>query len=99
MCPIDWELAALGATLYDLAIFTDGVEPQTRDRIWDAYRQTAADFNVPIPDRAHMRYIVDCFRLHRIFDWLSRGVEKQFSENKVTKLVDRAERQSALVLF
>lgn len=99
VCPIDWELAALGATLYDLAIFTDGVEPQTRDRIWDAYRQAAAGYNVPIPDRAHMRHIVDCFRLHRIFDWLSRGVEKQFSEKKVTKLVDQAEQQSAQVLF
>jgi hypothetical protein len=99
VCPIDWELAALGATLYDLAIFTDGVEPQTRDRIWDAYRQTAAGYNHPIPDRAHMRYIVDCFRLHRIFDWLSRGVEKQFSEEKVTKLIDQAEQQSALVLL
>lgn len=99
VCPIDWELAALGATLYDLAIFTDGVEPQTRDHMWDAYRQAAAGYNLPIPDRAHMRYIVDCFRLHRIFDWLSRGVEKQFSEKKVTKLVDQAEQQSALVLL
>lgn len=98
VCPIDWELAALGATLYDLAFFTDGVEPQTRDRIWDAYRQAAVQYNVPIPDRAQMHYIVDCFRLHRIFDWLSRSVEKQFSEKKVTKLVDQAEQQSTLVL-
>ena len=97
VCPIDWELAALGATLYDLAIFTDGVKPQTCDRIWDAYRQAAVQHNVPISDGAQMRYVVDCFRLHRIFDWLSRSVEKQFSAEKVTKLVDQAEQQSALV--
>ncbi len=54
-------------------------------------------YNVPIPDRPQMRYIVDCFRLHRIFDWLSRGVEKQFSEKKVKKLVHQAEQLSALV--
>jgi hypothetical protein len=97
VCAIDWELAAFGATLYDLAFFTDGVEPQTRDRIWDAYRQAAVQYNVPIPDRPQMRYIVDCFRLHRIFDWLSRGVEKQFSEKKVKKLVHQAEQLSALI--
>ncbi len=97
VCPIDWELAALGATLYDLAIFTDGFEPQIRERVWDAYRQAAVQYNLPIPEGAQMRYIVDCFRLHRIFDWLSRGVEKQFSAEKVTKLVDQAGQQSALV--
>jgi hypothetical protein len=98
VCPIDWELAAVGATLFDLAFFTDGVEPQTRDRIWEAYRHAARQYNVPLPDRTQMGYVVNCFRLHRIFDWLSRGVEKQFSENKVTKLVDLAEQQSALAL-
>ncbi len=98
VCIIDWELAAVGATLFDLAIFTDGVELPAREQIWDAYRQAAMRYNVPVPDRAQICYIVDCFRLHRIFDWLSRSVEKQFSENKVRKLVDQAEQQSASVL-
>lgn len=98
VCPIDWELAAAGATLYDLAFFTDGVEPPVRDRIWEAYRRAARQYNVPLPDKTQMGYIVDCFRLHRIFDWLSRAVEKQFSEHKVGKLVELAEQQSALVL-
>jgi hypothetical protein len=98
VCAIDWELAAFGATLYDLAFFTDGVDPLTRDQIWDAYRRAAIEYNVPIPDRAEMHYIVDCFRLHRIFDWLSRSVEKQFSENKVAKLVDQVEQQSEVLL-
>ncbi len=98
VCPIDWELAAVGATLYDLAFFTDGVEPPARDRIWEAYRRAARQYNVPLPDKTQMRYVVDCFRLHRIFDWLSRAVEKQFSEHKVGKLVALAEQQSALVL-
>jgi aminoglycoside phosphotransferase (APT) family kinase protein len=98
VCPVDWELAALGSTLYDLAFFTDGVEPKTRERVWDAYRQAAIQHNVPVPERGQMRNIIDCFCLHRIFDWLSRAVEKGFSEAKVTKLVDQAEQRSALVL-
>jgi hypothetical protein len=98
VCPIDWELAAVGATLYDLAIYTDGVEPPARDRMWEAYRCSARQYNVPLPDRTQMGYVIDCFRLHRIFDWLSRAVEKQFSERKVEKLVELAEKQSARVL-
>ena len=98
VCPIDWELAAVGATLYDLAFFTDGVEPAACDQIWDAYRRAARQYHVPLADITQMGYVVDCFRLHRIFDWLSRGVEKQFSRRKVRKLVELAEQQSVLVL-
>jgi hypothetical protein len=98
VCPVDWESVALGATLYDLAIFTDGVESPTRERIWDAYVNVAAQFGVPVPDRPQMRTVIDCFRLHRIFDWLSRGVEKQFSQKKVASLIDQAERLGQLLL-
>mgnify|MGYP003342967186 CR=1 FL=1 len=30
VCAIDWELAALGSTLYDLALFADDAEPPVR---------------------------------------------------------------------
>ncbi len=97
VCAVDWELAALGATLYDLAFFTDGVESPLRERIWEAYRAAAAEHHVPIPDRPEMRQLIDCFRLHRIFDWLSRSVEKEYPEQKVAALVERAEAMSRLV--
>jgi thiamine kinase-like enzyme len=96
---IDWELAALGAPLYDLAFFTDGVEPQARDRMWDAYRDSASQHNAPLPGKTQMHFLVDCYRLHRIFDWLSRSIEKQFSEDKVIALVAQAEKQSAQFLM
>jgi hypothetical protein len=95
VCAVDWESAAFGPTLYDLAYFTDGMEPQPRDRILDAYRSAAIRCGVPVPAETQMEYIVNCLRLHRIFDWLSRGLEKRFTEHKVAKLVDRAEQLSA----
>jgi aminoglycoside phosphotransferase (APT) family kinase protein len=98
VCPIDWELAAVGSALYDLAYFIDGAETRTRDRILDSYWRAAGQFSAPVPERAQMDYLIDCFRLHRIFDWLSRGVEKQFSEGKVAKLVTQAEQLGSLVL-
>ena len=97
VCPVDWESVALGATLYDLAIFTDGVAPKTRERLWAAYKDAAEHSGVRVPDRPEMRYVTDCFRLHRVFDWLSRSVEKQFSEDKVAKLVSQAEQLGKLV--
>lgn len=97
VCPIDWELAAIGSAFYDLAYFTDGAEPQVQKRIWDAYRRAAVRFNVPVSDKTDMGHIVECFLLHRIFDWLSRAVEKQYSARKVAALVALAEERSAKI--
>jgi aminoglycoside phosphotransferase (APT) family kinase protein len=98
VCAVDWELAALGSTLYDLAIFTDGVEPAVRERVEQAYRDAAAEHGVPVPDAPEMRRALDGFRLHRILDWLSRSVEKEFPEPKVAKLVVQAERLAVQAL-
>jgi aminoglycoside phosphotransferase (APT) family kinase protein len=98
VCAVDWESAAFGPTLYDLAYFTHGMEAQSRGRVLDAYQRAAIQHGVPTPDRIQMQFIVDCLGLHRVLDWLSRGMEKLFSEDKVTRLVDQAEQLSILVL-
>ena len=97
VCAVDWELAALGATLYDLAFFTDGVASPLRERIWEAYRAAASEHHVPVPDPPEMQQVIDCFRLHRVFDWLSRSVEKGFPEEKVAALVGQAQALGRLV--
>jgi hypothetical protein len=97
VCAVDWELAAHGATLYDLAFFTDGVAAPVRERIWQAYREAAAEHGVPVLDEAQMQRVIDGFRLHRVLDWLSRSVEKEFPEPKVASLVGRAEELDRLV--
>lgn len=97
VCPVDWELAALGGRLYDLAFFVDGAEPDTRAAMLDAYRASATASGVPVPEREDTESIVDWLRLHRVFDWLSRSVEKEYSETKVEKLVERAQGQIALL--
>jgi hypothetical protein len=99
VCPVDWELAALGSPFYDLAFFIDGVDPKTRDSILNAYRYAANQYNINVPGRNQMQHIIDCFRLHRKFDWLSRGIEKGFSEKKVLRLVDQVEQLSTLILI
>jgi hypothetical protein len=63
-----------------------------------AYRDAAAEHGVPVPDAPEMRRALDGFRLHRILDWLSRSVEKEFPEPKVAKLVVQAERLAVQAL-
>jgi hypothetical protein len=38
-----------------------------------------------------MRYVIDCFRLHKILKSLSEAHEKSFPESTVAKLVSMAE--------
>lgn len=98
VCPVDWELAGLGPTLFDLASFTDGAEPEARRQMWDAYRQAATEHGVPLAEPEEMRAVVDGLGIHRIFDWLSRSVEKGFPAAKVEALVELAERRGRQAL-
>ncbi|MDB4441903.1 aminoglycoside phosphotransferase family protein [bacterium] len=98
ICPVDWELAAVGSALYDFAFLADGFDPQRRDRLWEAYRQAAAKYSIPVPEMDEVMYIVDCFRLHKIINWLSQALDRQYPEKEVAKLVHIGERLSNLVL-
>jgi aminoglycoside phosphotransferase (APT) family kinase protein len=97
VCAVDWELAAVGSTLYDLAFFTDGLGSPLRERILESYRAAASEHDVPVPDHPERTHVIDCIRLHRVLDWLARSVEKGFSEEKVAALVGQAEKLGRLV--
>lgn len=98
VCPIDWELAAIGARLYDLAFISDGFKPPELDRLWGAYREQAGIWDLPVPDREEMRYVVDCFRLHKVLKSLSESWKKRFPAATVAKLVEMAEGLGRLLL-
>jgi thiamine kinase-like enzyme len=97
VCPVDWEQAAIGSALYDLALISDGFEPPALDLFLDAYRQEAMEQSVPVPDREELRRVVTCFRLFMAINLLSRACQRKFSERKVAKIVDLLERLHRLV--
>ncbi len=97
ICPIDWELAAFGSPLYDLAFLSDGFESPRLDLLWDAYRQEAEKYDISVPNREEMRFVVDCFRLHKVINWLSQSLDRQYPEEEVAKLVGIGERIGNLV--
>jgi hypothetical protein len=94
ICPVDWELAAVGSGLYDLAFLSAGVDLPRLERLFDAYRLDATAHGVLLPGPEEMSFVVDCFRLHKVLKSLSGARERQFPEGKVAKLIDLGEQLS-----
>jgi Phosphotransferase enzyme family len=88
ICIVDWEEASLGAPLFDAAYLVDGIESPLLDQLLEAYRRGAAAYGMSLPPLEEMKYVVDCFRLHIAFKWLSRAVLKGYKENDILKLLD-----------
>jgi aminoglycoside phosphotransferase (APT) family kinase protein len=68
ICPVDWEMAAIGPGLIDLAALTTGWDAPQQDALIRAYRLAAAD------DRSARESAIDfdCCRLHlaiRMLGW------------------------------
>ncbi len=97
ICPVDFEKAAVGASLYDLTFIADGFDTPRLRRLFEAYRTEAQRAGVRVPDNAEMTYIVDCFRLHRIMNWLAVSMARRYEEKIVHKLIGMAEAVDGLV--
>jgi|GEM_PF-1046165 aminoglycoside phosphotransferase (APT) family kinase protein len=91
VCPLDWELAAAGSPLYDLATLLNGFEPPALDLMLGAYVREAVANGATVPEYDELRYLVDCFRLHQLVNNLARAKRSGLSDRRVTKLVGRAE--------
>ena len=98
LCPVDWEKAGVGSCFFDLAFLADGFDPVRLARLFEAYRAEAERGGLRVCGPEEMTYLVDCHRLHRIFNWIAVCLERNFPEHKVTKLRGMAERVGRLVL-
>ena len=98
VCILDWEQAALGPPLFDLAHLVDGIEPPLLDRLLDAYRRGAAAYGMSLPADDEVKHTVACFRLHMVLNLLARSVLKRYTGKDMVKLLDYGERISSTVL-
>jgi hypothetical protein len=96
-CIIDWEEAAYGAPLYDLAYLLDGIEPPMLDPLLDAYRHEALAGGLQLPAPHDMKHVIDCFRLHMIMVMLGHSMLKGYTANDVGKLLGIGDRIGAVV--
>ncbi|HEX6810045.1 MAG TPA: aminoglycoside phosphotransferase family protein [Planctomycetota bacterium] len=91
ICPIDWEHAAWGAPLYDLAFLTAGLGTTKTTRLLDAYRTAAASNGVDTPPAAEALAIVRSFQLFKLLRSLTRARRWGYAEATVIQLVTLAE--------
>ncbi|HEX7059677.1 MAG TPA: aminoglycoside phosphotransferase family protein [Solirubrobacterales bacterium] len=84
VCVVDWELAAIGAPLYDLARFCDGYRGARLDRLLDSYGREAAAHGVSVPDRERTVEVLDCFSLHRVVNAIGHAHEKGRTRRQVS---------------
>jgi hypothetical protein len=98
ICPVDFEKAAVGASLYDLTFLVDGFDPPRLKQLFDAYRAEAQRCGVSVPDDEQMKHIVDCFRLHRVMNWLAVSIARGYEAKTIHKLIGMAEDVGGSVL-
>jgi hypothetical protein len=98
VCPFDWELAGVGSRVYDLAFVCDGFDEPRLDTLLRAYEDEVVARGIRVPPRKDTRYLIDCFRLHRIFNFISQTDERGYAEKDARRLVASAEELGRLVL-
>ena len=98
LCPVDWEKAALGSCFFDLAFLADGFDPPRLAQLFGAYRAEAERGGLPLCGQEVMTYLVDCHRLHRVFNWVAVCLERGFPAEKIAKLRGMAEQVGRVVL-
>ena len=71
VCPVDWEMAALGPGLIDLAALTAGkwTDPE-RDALALAYREALQANGSKVSGQDDFLTALDCCRLHLAVRWL-----------------------------
>jgi len=98
VCAIDWELAALGSPLYDLATLVDGFTSPELAMLLDAYVSEALAQGASVPEQDELRRLVQCFLLARVINTLARVSRSRYRKDRVTKLVAQAEKLHRAVL-
>jgi hypothetical protein len=93
ICPVDWELAAVGPQLHDLASMANEVDDRpTIERFCDAYAEGAGAFGLAVSWTDELFADLDRLRLHRVLRSLARSAQWAYPDSAVTILVEKAER-------
>jgi len=78
VCPVDWEMAALGPGLMDLAALSSGRwTPHDRHGLVDAYRQAFEELSGQRQPPDELDTALECCRLQVAVQWLGWSVEWQ----------------------
>jgi hypothetical protein len=91
VCPVDWEMAALGPGLMDLAALTAGRwTPQERQALVETYHQAFEGAGGPRFSRGELDVALDCCRLQLAVQWLGWSADWQPPEDHVQNWLGEA---------
>ena len=85
ICPIDWEIAAIGSCLYDLAALAEGFEGARLEAFLARYSSDATWLDDP-PDVSDLRGALETRRVHRTLKWIAQGEKRGFSPGNIRDL-------------
>lgn len=85
ICPIDWEIAAIGSCLYDLAALADGFEGARLETFMARYLAEATWLEDP-PCVSELRSALTTCRTHRTLKWIAQGEKRGFSHDDVREI-------------
>lgn len=94
ICPVDWELAAWGSRLYDMAFLADGCGAPDLDTYWTAYGEGAAVYGMEVPALDDVWGAFDSFYLHKLLKSLSGCASWPSPEPTVATLVRLVEERT-----
>lgn len=83
----DWEEAAFGSPMYDLAYLADGFEPPVLDQFFAAYREATGDAFPSTSNERLMKHTYECFRVHLITHSLAQARVREYGATVIHKLV------------
>ena len=98
LAPVDWELAAVGSSLYDLSTIAFGFDDAHLDEMISAYRDEASRQGLAVESADAIKLVLRAYDLHRIMMWLARAPERQFPHEQVVRLTEMATTTGGVVL-
>jgi hypothetical protein len=98
ICPVDWESAALGTPLFDLAYLAHKLLPSDVNQLLAAYRDAALLAGIPLPGIDELSRQLGCVRLYMIVDKLGRARAKGYSAETVAAKLSKADELKAEIL-
>ena len=86
ICTTDWEIAAIGSSLYDLAALTDGFEGHSLQTFHDRFLTGATWLRDDPPGLSDLQLAMDTCRTHRKFKWIAQGEKRGFSPDEIREM-------------
>jgi aminoglycoside phosphotransferase (APT) family kinase protein len=87
VAPVDWEHAALGCALYDVAFLSAGLVREEVEALLAAQRASAAEFGLRLPEGDEAWELVTILRLQKALRSLGRALRWSYERESIERLI------------